>query len=338
MRLRYLVCFLLFCAGTCGAQSSYQGLTPGASTRADAEKSFGLPVRTEGGVSEYHPPADSGVTSIVVQYKTDSTIVERIEVYFPSAVDRSALIRTLGLPEEPAATRTAEGKLVEYFGSPQWLVLTYAAAKQTDGVSNLGYYSPELFALAVGKDDAKSSGPSAPPSAVKAVFLRSPLAVTHTPVQLGWLAPDPKYKTARGATKLHLGVDFEARYGEPVFAIADGEVVGRRTDVTNFGGDAMPGGAIVIRHRLPKGKTIYALYGHLEQPTRADAVTAGQVIGRVGHFYHVSGGELVDRPCLHLGIFVGAAPPLDPYLTFIDPALHHSQWVNPLTLLSETKH
>src|SRR5712692_4332360 len=136
--------------------------------------------------------------------------------------------------------------------------------------------------------------PPAPPSAVEASPLRSPLAATNTAEQLGWLAAEARYKTARGTPKRHLGVDFEARYRDPVYAMADGEVVYRRTDVTNFGGDGMPGGALVIKHRLPEGKTFYALYGHLEQPTRAHAVTAGQVIGRVGHFYLVSSGELVD--------------------------------------------
>lgn len=179
--------------------------------------------------------------------------------------------------------------------------------------------------------------PPAVPAAEAVLVLHSPLAVAKTDGQLGWLAPEPKYKTAQGTPKRHLGVDFKARYREPVYAMADGEVVYRRTDVTNFGGDGMPGGALVIKHRLPEGKTIHALYGHLEQPIRAHAVTAGQVIGRVGHFYLVSGVELVDRPCVHIGIFMGEKSPSNPFLAFIDPATRNSRWVDPLALISGAK-
>ena len=180
--------------------------------------------------------------------------------------------------------------------------------------------------------------PTGLPSAVETSLLRFPLAVSNPAKQLGWLAPEARYKTPRGIPKLHVGVDFKARYREPVYAMADGEVVYRRTDVTNFGGDGMPGGALVIKHRLPEGKTFYALYGYLERPTRAEKVAAGQVIGRVGHFYLVSGGELVDKPRLHIGIFVGETPPSNPFLTFIDPASNHSRWVDPMTLLAGAKH
>ena len=180
---------------------------------------------------------------------------------------------------------------------------------------------------------AQPASLSAPPSAP---LLRFPLTVANTAGQLGWLARDARYKTPRGSPKLHLGVDFGAVYRQPVYAIADGEVVFRRNDVINFGGDALPGGALLIKHRSPDGTTFYALYAHLERPTRAHAVTAGQVIGSVGHFYLVSGGEFEDRPRLHVGIYMGGKPPSNPFLTFIDPAAPRSHWVDPMTLLAAT--
>ncbi len=187
------------------------------------------------------------------------------------------------------------------------------------------------------KVPAPASDPPALPAPEAVLVLHSPLAVAKTDGQLGWLGPESRYKTRQGISKLHLGVDFQAAYREPVYAMADGEVVYRRTDVTNFGGDALPGGALVIKHLSPEGKTFYALYGHLEKPTRVEAVTAGQVIGRVGHYYFVSGGQLVDKPHLHIGVYVGGTPPSNPFLAFIDPAARHSRWVDPLTLISGAK-
>jgi hypothetical protein len=160
MRMRHLVCLIALSAGTCMAQSSYMGVTPGTSRRADVEKKLGQPARSEGRVSEYHALAGSEVASIVAQYCTDSEVAERIEVYFPSPIDRTALMRTLSLPEKPETAKVAEGKLLEYYGSPQWLVLTYTTAKQTDGIGNLGYYTPDLFNSVLGKPGASEAAGS----------------------------------------------------------------------------------------------------------------------------------------------------------------------------------
>lgn len=164
MRIRHLICFLLFGCGTCLGQSVYLGMTPGVSKRADIEKNLGPPLRAAGRTSQYPAPAgsESDVAKIEVQFQTDSDIAERIEVYFPSALDRSAMIRSLGLAEQPESTKEMQGKLVEYFGSPAWLALTYAAGKQSDGVNSLGFYSPDLFRSMAGKPAAKSSAGDSP--------------------------------------------------------------------------------------------------------------------------------------------------------------------------------
>ncbi|GEM_PF-4660432 len=232
------------------------------------------------------------------------------------------------------------------------LVLPCAAVTRTPINASIGGFIPKVSVVAASQKPIQEPAtvpphrtppanteviPTARASALEVSLVHSPLAVAKTDGQLGWLASEPKYKTAQGTPRRHLGVDFKARYREPVYAMADGEVVYRRTDVTNFGGDGMPGGAVVIKHRLPEGKTFYALYGHLEQPTRAEKVAAGQVIGRIGHYYLVSSGQLLDKPCLHIGVFVGQAPPSNPFLAFIDPAAPHSRWVDPLTLISGAK-
>jgi hypothetical protein len=168
-RLRYLVCFLLFGSGTCFGQSTYLGLTPGVSTRADIEKSLRQPVRAAGRTSQYGAPAgsESEIASIDVQYGAESDIAERIEVHFPAPLDRSAMIRALNLPDQPETTKDVEGKLVEYFGSPQWLALTYATGKQSSGISSMGFYNRDLFKSVLGRQAAKRPAvtpPEAKPS------------------------------------------------------------------------------------------------------------------------------------------------------------------------------
>ena len=78
--LSHLVCF---------AQSSYKGLTPGKSTRADVERAFGQPIESASKsktLIEYKSPENVG--KLYVQYRDESpnAIVERIEVDRKSVV------------------------------------------------------------------------------------------------------------------------------------------------------------------------------------------------------------------------------------------------------------
>lgn len=153
----------------CLGQSSYQGLTPGTSTRAEVEKSLGQPARTEGRVSAYPAPAGSEIASIVVQYRTGSDIAERIEVYFPDPADRSGVLRALKIPDKPEATKTVNGKLVEYFGFPALLALTHTGAAQVDGISSISYYNRDFYDRMLGKPAATSAaGDSSPTNPARA--------------------------------------------------------------------------------------------------------------------------------------------------------------------------
>lgn len=58
--------------------------------------------------------------------------------------------------------------------------------------------------------------------------------------------------------------------GTPVYAVADGVVV-RHTPGLNY-----PGNVVVIRHRLPEGRDIYSMYGHIANVN----VVVGQAVSR----------------------------------------------------------
>jgi murein DD-endopeptidase MepM/ murein hydrolase activator NlpD len=178
--------------------------------------------------------------------------------------------------------------------------------------------------------------PPAPP-AVSLPVLHPPVDRMESARQLGWLQASPKYKNLDGTPKTHLGVDFAATYGDPVYAVADGEIVFRRTDVTNFGGDGLPGGALVIKHSLPDGKVFHALYGHLEDPITGERVSAGQLIATVGHFFLVGKGSFDDKPHLHFGVHEGDAMPLEPFLSFSRNQRGAVGWANPSSWLDKTK-
>jgi len=143
--------------GACIAQSKYKNeLQPGVSTRSEAIRVLGRPMRTlSATLFEYTPPA--GAEKLLVEYRRGSEVIERIESHFIDPVSRDAMIAALKLPQQADARKTnAQGKLVEYFGQDA-LVLTYSSAEARSGVKVLGYYSRELFEAAAPQLRKRSS-------------------------------------------------------------------------------------------------------------------------------------------------------------------------------------
>ena len=144
MRRILLVAALLVCGARAAAISTYKGLQPGKSTRAEVDRALGAPVRSVSAtVFEYALSGAPG--SILVEFRSGD-VVDRIERRFPKPISRGALLRSLGLPDAPEDQRTDhDGKLVEYFGDVKSLALTYAGAEPASGVVSVGYYSMERY-------------------------------------------------------------------------------------------------------------------------------------------------------------------------------------------------
>lgn len=140
---------LLLAAEPAGAVSTYKGVQPGKTTRAEVEKIFGQPRRALSGTLFEYALTD-GPGELLVEYR-EAGVVNRLERQFPRAISRAALRQALELPEAAEATATRDGKLVEYFGDIKTLALSYTAADTTSGVISLGYHSMESFAKLVDK-------------------------------------------------------------------------------------------------------------------------------------------------------------------------------------------
>jgi len=83
---------------------------------------------------------------------------------------------------------------------------------------------------------------------------------------------------------LHTGVDLAFyRYGDPVYAVADGRV----TYAAPEGWDTEKG-VVIVEHSFPDGSVFYSLYGHMEPigdyffPGVGQCVRMGDVVGAVG--------------------------------------------------------
>ena len=90
---------------------------------------------------------------------------------------------------------------------------------------------------------------------------------------VGWL------QVNGGNGQYHLAIDFDKNVGDPIYAIADGEVVDTRTQ---YVGGQNEGGALVIKHQLSNGDDFTALYGHITiGKSKGDQVKAGEQIGTI---------------------------------------------------------
>ncbi|GAB3020958.1 peptidoglycan DD-metalloendopeptidase family protein [Spirosoma pulveris] len=85
--------------------------------------------------------------------------------------------------------------------------------------------------------------------------------------------------------EIHLGIDFWAEAGTPVFATMDG-IVHSFQDNNNFG-DYGP--TIILEHAEPNVLARYSLYGHLTRASltglyEGKAVKAGEKVGEIGPY------------------------------------------------------
>jgi hypothetical protein len=145
LKILAIVILLLLSGVVCFGQSSFKGLTPGKSTRVDVERVLGRPTSQ---VSESLFEYAQGGSQIYVQYGKTLPTAVRIQVIYSPAVERSKVLAAERLPKVADTRRTNKhGALEEYFGYPNYVVLTYDESSQTQ-VGQVGYYSRQLFETA----------------------------------------------------------------------------------------------------------------------------------------------------------------------------------------------
>ncbi len=151
-----IIAFLVVATITSLGQSTYRGLTPGTSTRADVDKVLGRPTSQH---SEQLFEYNKGGKQIYIQYGMESPTAIRIQVIYSPSSKRSEILAREGLPMIADTRRTnKQGALEEYFANSKYIVLTYEENSQNK-VSQVGYFSRPLFE-SVTPELTKNSTPS----------------------------------------------------------------------------------------------------------------------------------------------------------------------------------
>ena len=148
--------FFAFTSAICVGQSSYKGLTPGTSTRAEAERVLGQPVKNVSAtLIEYRPqPLTS---KIYVQYRKDSPVIERIEFF--CKLEKSDCSDFFAQQNSAMTDDDWEGtvgewvveKQTKYYRKPFYAVSTFANNMWV----RLAFYSRELYQAATGAPEFK---------------------------------------------------------------------------------------------------------------------------------------------------------------------------------------
>ena len=130
-------------SGAAVATSVLNGIEPGVSTRAQAEKVFGAPTRVVSDVRTAHAPT-GGVGALEIEYSA-AQVVERIDLSFDPPLARDGVTRGLNLPAAADGSRVQEGRLIEYYGGSRTLVLKHDGSDASSGISLVSYCSQTLF-------------------------------------------------------------------------------------------------------------------------------------------------------------------------------------------------
>jgi hypothetical protein len=169
MRNTFAVALLLLLSGVaCFGQSSYKGLTPGKSTRADVERVLGQAVKSGSKtLVEYNGRPDAN--KIYVQYDDGSQMAILLRIEFQCDSDLLGfclqLYRRL-VPPDPRLIQNEDARVIRkiwlddreenyvaWKGSPVYLVKTFwqTGPDETDAHARLGLYSKDLYENSVPK-------------------------------------------------------------------------------------------------------------------------------------------------------------------------------------------
>ncbi|MDT4969117.1 MAG: hypothetical protein QOJ64_3854 [Acidobacteriota bacterium] len=164
-----IIGLLLSCAA-CFGQSTFEGLTPGRSTRAEAERVLGLPVKkATATLAEYKPRWNADKLFVQYSNETPAGVVERIELTCAEAQGAASADTNSGCNrlhfavqekysvnvymsdalKQAAAGSSGTSKHIYYFGQPRFMVFTEPFLNGTGRWEiRWSFYSKELFEAA----------------------------------------------------------------------------------------------------------------------------------------------------------------------------------------------
>ena len=174
---------LLFMFSATMFAGEFDGLQPGSSRKADADRVLGTPVREVVRGERYdYSPAKYDATRISVKFSRDSQVIESIDVYLKGSFSRSQYVEWFKLAAPVKSASGTDGRLVEYY-APEGLALHYAGRDDKSVVEFFSHYDPRLL-LQVMKFEPVAPGEPQSARQVRQVEAPQPAVQPQAAVQL----------------------------------------------------------------------------------------------------------------------------------------------------------
>jgi tetratricopeptide (TPR) repeat protein len=122
--------------------AEYKGLKPGVSTKADADRVLGAPIREiTKGVRYDYPVADEDALRVSISFAPGSLVIKTIDLYQADLYDKAQYRKWFNL-EDPAKSETdAQGRLVEYYPA-QGIALHFLGEDPSSPVEYFSHFDP----------------------------------------------------------------------------------------------------------------------------------------------------------------------------------------------------
>ena len=116
----------------------YEGLTPGVSTKADADKVLGESVKYDSKNKIYNYSPEGHDLAALSIHLNDNNIIDRIHLVFLESYDADQIKEWFGLPNTPTSAKIEEDHLVELYND-QGIKITHKNATPNSAIIQLSH-------------------------------------------------------------------------------------------------------------------------------------------------------------------------------------------------------
>ena len=126
----------------CLALSTFRGIQPGVSTRAEAERVLGAASGQRGADEAEYALSDKSGT-VVAKYQSGNNVVEELEYRLAAALPRAEMTSLLEIPADAvSADANPQTTLFEeFFDGPHTLILVHVSASRGSAIGAIRYLS-----------------------------------------------------------------------------------------------------------------------------------------------------------------------------------------------------
>lgn len=205
--------WLLICVLWTAVAGDFEGLRPGVSKKADADRVLGPPLREVLRGQKYdYDPSKHDARRISLKFNPNTQVIETIDLYFQVPYPKAQFQKWFELGAPARTASEANGNLIEYY-LPQGVALHYTGPDAASEVDWFSHFDPNLPAV---EPRAAPSVPPQPPPPAPAVKPPPPApAVNPSPP-----APSVQPSPPPPALKPYLGATVQRHDGPGIRVVA----------------------------------------------------------------------------------------------------------------------